>query len=730
MIKVTNDFLFLNTKKTSLVLEIKPFIFEDVKDTSKKFVTQRYYGNKINQPFDSREPLLQIFGSNLDFNRDYLISSSFGDCNNLEPSLIISNDNTYTHRFFFKEAKIIQGAKEINGPHVRNVNETLEIIEIDDISNIELHTYYSLCSDSDIITVKKEIINNSNSIINVNRLFSLMCPIEGRNIEITTLDGEWLDERNVHRTTLNSGVFINQSILGSSSHKHNPYVEVKNNDSGMIFAFNLIFSGNHKTVIEVDPITHTNVMIGLNDFAFKYSLKEKESFITPEAIMCVGDKNENITHEMHRFINNHIINPSFQYKPRPILFNSWEGFAMNINEKNLIEVAKIAKELGIELFVIDDGWFNHRDDDCAGLGDWFTDKRKFPHGLGNFANQIRNIGLSFGIWVEPEMVSINSSLYKNNPHFAQQIPNVTPLQRRHQLLIDMTNIEVRDYLEKSLDKIFEETKPEYVKWDYNRTMSDIYVYGNVAIGEYTYRYIYGLYDLLEKLTTKNPQILFESCASGGGRYDLGMLYYMPQTWGSDNTNTYHRSFISNGTLRAYPQSTYGVHVTKDDSVEKFTSSLEDRFNLNCIGAFGYEFDLKKCVEDDMDIIKKQIEFFKKYRDLIQFGDYYLSDDNFIDNHYFSFSIVSFDKTKAIYVAAELDNNVKERNWKIKGLDNDALYKISMRKQDNAYDIKERIMTGYDLLNRGIDLPLFNKEKDKNKYPNGTSSRMFILERIK
>ena len=730
MIRLEKDFIYLETLNTLLVFEIKPFIYDDPHFNSedKKLITQRYYGPKKDlRGLKASDNKMNNPGSNRDYNNDNLIYSYFGDGNNNETSLLILNsDNSYTNRFYFKEVKIIKGGVEIKGPHTRNVKETLDIVEVDVTSKLELHHYYSLCDDNDVISVKTEIRNNSDKDCCVDRIYSLETPVSSRNVKVYTYDGAWLEERYRHEVTLNSGVFVNASFCGSSSHKHNPFINVIDLDSNLYYGFNLIYSGNHKEMVEVNPTEHASVRVGINDFAFEYLLKANESFITPEAIMVVASSIDEVRRNMHEFVNSHIISPQFQYKNRPILFNSWEGSEFKINEESLYEMALIAKEIGIELFVIDDGWFKNRYDDYRALGDWTVDKNKFKNGLKPFAEKIKNLGLQFGIWVEPEMISRDSDLYRSHPEYALISKNRLPIERRHQLVIDMANPDVIDYLYESLSKVFIEADVDYVKWDYNRFISDIYSSTNIRAGEYFHRFIMGTYELLDRLTKRFPNVLFEGCASGGGRYDLGVSYYFPQTWGSDNSATYCRTYISCGTFEGYPQSTFGAHISRDGNGFTRTSSIEDRFNLNCVGGFGYEFDLRTFDKETLEIFKKQNEYFKKHQSLIQFGELSIIDNIFDDDRYYSFIINKGDE--AILYICEINSNVPLKKWKCKYLDPNNEYEICFREQSNTQTIPSFTMSGKELMEEGIDIgSLSKKQKVDNEYQ-GIYSRLAYIHK--
>ena len=733
MIKISLPFIVLETNNYQLIFEIKPFDdFRSSFHQGKSYIIQRHYGKKIDiSSLEASKPQINPGGSNEDYIIDYRISSSVGDGNNSEPSIILDTiQETYTSRFFYKDAKIVSGGVPSDGPHSRNVKESLIIIEEDEVEHIEIQHIYSLFDDSDVIAVKTKLINHGDD-LSINRLSSLELPINSRNLDVYSFDGRWLYERNRHITNVQSGTYIVDSKIGSSSHKHNPFIEIFDKENNNFYGLNLIYSGNHQEIIEVDPSYHSHVLVGINDFCFAYEVKHNESFVTPEAIMVVASDLDEITHQMHQFVLNHIINPRFKNALRPVIFNNWEGTGMNINEESLLEMAKIASKVGVEQFVMDDGWFKNRKNDLQGLGDWSIDSNKFPSGLDKFAQKIRDYGLKFGIWVEPEMISIDSDLYRAHPKYASQIPNREPIERRHQLMIDMTNKDVVDYLFDSISKVIDIARPDYIKWDYNRFMTDNYSSSNVKKGEYMHRFILGTYSLMDKLTNKYPNILFESCSSGGGRYDLGMLYYMPQTWGSDDTNTYWRSFITCGTLAGYPQSSFGAHVSRDGNPHPLiggTSSLEDRFNLHSLGAFGYEFDFRKYSEKELDIIAKQINYYKKHRELLQYGNYYVIDNCFDDNRYFSYIVVSKDKKEAMMMISELKPNMPSKKWKAKGLNKSSKYHLVMREQYNLTnsDLLDTYITGKEFMENGLDVGSLYSTTDKESFK-GVFSRLIYLK---
>ncbi|MEG2015180.1 MAG: alpha-galactosidase, partial [Clostridia bacterium] len=471
------------------------------------------------------------------------------------------------------------------------------------------------------------------------------------------------------------------------------YVVIKKTDCslnyGDAYGLNLVYSGNHMELAEVSFTGKTRILNGINPHGFKWTLDVGETFYTPEATLCFSALGTNgLTQNYHYFVNNHIVRGEWQNKPRPILANNWEATSFNFTEKKILDIAKASKALGIELFVLDDGWFGKRTDDTKGLGDWEVNKSRLPHGIDGLANKINSMGMSFGLWVEPEMVNSNSDLYRAHPDWAVVHPDYKPCLGRNQLLLDLTNTDVQNYIIDSMTKVFSYGNISYIKWDYNRNMSDYYsaTLGDRQ-GEFFHRYMLGFYRVVNTLVTRFPKILFESCASGGNRVDLGLLCYMPQFWASDNTDAHDRVLIQEGTLTCYPQSTIGSHVSASPNMQTLRNSfIENRFNTASIGLLGYELDLTELNKVDSNAVSEQIKFYKKYRDTLQYGTYYRIKSIFADNHG-SYIIVNKDKSQAV---AFLFNNVAETVppadiLRTVGLDNEAMYRFETREQ--VFNIK-------------------------------------------
>lgn len=744
MINVKLPYVKVDTNNTTLLFKVETCKSANYYSVNPyTHVATLYYGERISD-FDNydvfgKNPMLidRVGGAMDDFIQVRTAYSTPGMGMNKESSLIVENvDGTCVNRFEFVSAEVKKGGIEFDDmPYSRNGSETLILSMSDEHAGLTLKQYYTVFDDSDVIAVCQELINNNKNSVCIKKISSLQCDLPDTEWTVSTFDGAWGSERFRHKTKISAGVFSIDSKIGASSSGHNPFFTLEgSNLNNNKYAFNFIYSGNHKEQVDISYYGTTRVLVGINDYLFNYELKGGESFITPQAIMVTDTCSDVLTGEMHKFVLNHIINPDFKNYERPVLYNHWEGTGIKFNEELLLELADIAKDVGVELFVMDDGWFGERYDDTTSLGDWYVNKNKFPNGLKGLSDGIKQRGMKFGIWVEPEMISKNSNIYRSHPEYAVEIPNRNPIERRCQLMIDMSNPDVIEYLYNSLTAVFDECKPDYVKWDYNRQIHDTYSHNDFKWGEWYHKMILGSYKLIGRLVKRYPNVLFESCSSGGCRYDLGMFFYMPQTWGSDDTNTVMRTYIQCGTLQAYPQSTFGAHVTKDHcGMASGVSSIEDRFNLNSVGAFGYEFDFRQFNETEIEMMKKQVAYYKEHRKLMQFGKYICLDNVFDNGKNYSYMIVAEDKSEAMltvvekeYIACKLP-----KLYRLKGLDANAVYSLSQRPQSNVEKENEvnLIAKGDALMKYGIDLDFPANTTDLGEY-GSLRSRMYYIKRIK
>ena len=546
---------------------------------------------------------------------------------NREASFIADAGNGRTAMdLLYKGYRIYRGKASSFPASIESVDgcETLEIELADSILGISVFLSYSVFPSSDVIVRSAAIRNGTSGKLSIKEAASLQLDIPRDDWTLYSYDGAWARERYEHKRRLEPGITIIDSKLGTSGNEHNPLIYLQNG-KGEAYGFNLVYSGNHRELIEISPFGTLRVITGINPYCFEWILESGESFVTPEAIMTYSpDGVDEASALFHSFINRFVIPPFWRFRTRPVLLNSWEGCYFDFDEKRLLELAESGKELGVELFVLDDGWFGNRTDDTKGLGDWYCNRERFPDGLDAFAERIHALGLQFGIWMEPEMVNMDSDLYRAHPDWIISHPKRRPLPCRHQFILDLSREDVREYIHDSVALILNETRAGYIKWDMNRAVSDLYSFSdeNHPIGELLHRYIFGLYDILGRLKKEFPDVLFEGCASGGNRYDLAMLMFMPQTWASDNTDLYDRVSIQEGTLSGYPLSTMGAHVSASPGHQSLrVSRIDSRFNIAAFGVLGYELDVTRLSEEEKNAIKDQIAFYKKYRKVFQYGEF-------------------------------------------------------------------------------------------------------------
>jgi len=550
-----------------------------------------------------------------------------------QPMLAISYENgKRTLDFAYKGYEVFQGKPmmEDGGAQAYGSEDncsTLRVDLVDKVLSIDVSLYYTTFDACDVILRKTVITNNTDDPIALRAVASLQLDLFDEKWNFTSFDGAWARERSKNTRPLCDGTLINESRNGVSSADHNPLVFLSRPDAdeyhGEVIGCNLLYSGNHRESVEVNPYGKTRLITGINPDLFSWKLDKGATFTSPEAILTFSASGFNkASSNFHTFVNNHIIRGIWKYRERPVLINSWEASYFNFTEEKLLTLAKQASALGIELFVLDDGWFGSRDDDTTSLGDWYTNPHKLPSGLPAFSQRIHNLGMMFGLWVEPEMINMQSQLYLSHPDWTISIKGRTPSVGRHQYILDITRKEVQDYLFKTISEVFIQSDVNYVKWDMNRVFSDIDSANPEIkdIGEYPHRYVLALYSLLERFTTAFPKVLFEGCASGGNRFDLGMLCYFKQLWTSDNTDAYCRQAIQEGTSYGYPLSSMGCHVSICPNHQTLrNTSLETRFNVACFGDLGYELDITTLSREQKQVIANQITFFRQFRSTLQFG---------------------------------------------------------------------------------------------------------------
>ncbi|MNJ42105.1 Alpha-galactosidase [compost metagenome] len=504
------------------------------------------------------------------------------------------------------------------------------------------------------------------------------------DMDMVYLTGSWSREANITRRPVDKGATVIESRRGMSSHQFNPFAALAkagaDERQGEVFGFSLVYSGNFEARAEMDHFNSIRFSMGVNSFDFGYVLDQSEQFETPEVVMVYSDQGlGEMSRIYHRLYRTRLCRGQYRDTERPILVNNWEATYFNFTTEKLVDIAKEASKLGIELFVLDDGWFGHRDADNSSLGDWTPDRRKLPGGLNDLASQIQDLGLQFGLWVEPEMISPDSDLYRKHPDWCLHVPGRRRTEARWQLVLDYSRKEVRDYIYDSLHAIFSTVPITYVKWDMNRALTEI---GSADCpphrqAEIAHRYVLGLYDVLERITTAFPHILFESCSSGGGRFDPGMLYYMPQTWTSDDTDGVERLKIQYGTSLVYPISAIGAHVSAvpNHQVGRLTP-FSFRGDVAMSGNFGYELDLTKLTDEEKEAVKVQVANYKEMHQLVQQGDLYRLKSPFEGNET-AWMFVSEDKTEAVvfYFRVLAEPFPRRRRVYLDGLNPELNYKL-------------------------------------------------------
>ena len=544
------------------------------------------------------------------------------------PIELIMPDGTYVSDFVYHSHEISDKAySSASLPTAYGKAQTLTVTLADKkYVNLLLKLSYTVFEDSDVIVRNAVIVNNCSGSVTINKLMSFSLDLPSTYFDIVTLNGSWIKEAHESRVPVSEGIYVNSSTVGASSNRHNPAFMLigkrADEQHGRVYGFNLIYSGNHYSAIEASPSGTTRVMSGINPHCFKWVLSPRESFEAPQAIMTYSSQGINrMAQNMHSFVNNNIVRGSYKGKERPVVINNWEAMMFKFNRQKIISLADKAKKLGIEMLVLDDGWFGERNDDRAGLGDWVVNTKKLPGGLKSLADAINKRGMKFGLWFEPECVNQDSDLYRAHPDWAISVPSRTPSLGRNQMVLDLTRKEVRDYIVDSVHAVLSSANIEYVKWDYNRHISDMYSQSLENQGEFYHKYILGLYEVLDRVFHKlHPRILFESCSSGGNRFDLGMLCYSPQIWTSDDTDPIERLDIQGGIFNFYPLSTVSAHVSMSPHAQTLRATpLSTRFNVACFGALGYELDFNDLTPDELKQIKAQVEFYKAHRRTFQYG---------------------------------------------------------------------------------------------------------------
>lgn len=598
------------------------------------------------------------------------------------------NGSTITN-FTYVSHKIYAGKPKLSGlpaTYTEDDSEadTLEVLLCDKLLNVEMTLLYTIFQNENAIARSVRFKNNSEEKYQLTRAMSMSIDLPDDEYEWVQFSGAWGRERYVKDRKLQMGIQSVGSTRGASGHFHNPFVILKRPNAdefqGEAIGFSLVYSGNFLAQAEVDTYHVTRMMMGIHPMGFSWRLGTGDTFQTPEAVMVYSCEGMNgMSQTFHRLYRTRLARGYWRDKERPVLVNNWEATYFDFDEDKLIEIAKTAKEDGIELFVLDDGWFSTRCGETSGLGDWWANTDRLPNGIKGLSERIEELGMKFGLWFELEMVNKDSELYRSHPDWILQTPNRSASHGRKQYVLDFARKEVVDYIFEMVAKILRESKISYIKWDMNRNITECYsvAYGADQQGEIFHRYILGVYDLYERLTSEFPEILFESCASGGGRFDPGMLYYAPQAWCSDDSDAVERLKIQYGTSYAYPISSVGAHVSiaPNHQVARNTP-MKMRGDVAYFGAFGYELDLSRLSQEERALVKEQVAFVKKYRKLLHTGNYYRLKSPF-EGNITAWAVVSEDKKQAIvgYYKVLNDVNSEYRRLYLQGLDENLCYEV-------------------------------------------------------
>lgn len=556
--------------------------------------------------------------------------------------------------------------------------QTLVLTCKDSILDLEVELLYSVFEKEDIITRSVRVINHSADPIYLTKVYSACVDMDDRDYEWLTLHGSWARERQIERKKLGYGKQSVGSVRGESSHQEHPFIAWMDPDTtqtqGDVYAMHFVYSGNFQAQIEKSQFESIRVTMGINAEDFCWKLKQGECFTAPEVVLTFSSEGMgNMTRNLHDFYRDHMIRSKYTHMKRPILINNWEATYFDFNTEKLLSIAKRASELGIEMLVMDDGWFGHRNDDATSLGDWFVNEEKITGGLKYLVDEVNKLGLKFGIWMEPEMISPDSKLYEQHPDWAIAVPGRTATLSRNQYVLDLSRKEVRDYVFDMISNILHSANIEYVKWDMNRQLSDMgsYELSSDRQGELYHRYVLGVYELQERLITEFPDLLLENCSGGGARFDPGMLYYSPQIWCSDDTDAVERLKIQEGTALMYPLSAMGAHISvcPNHTVGRNTP-FETRGNVALAGTFGYELDITKIPQEDQEMIPQQVQMYHKYNDLVREGDYYRI-ASYRENHEFDcYLVAAKDKKEALVTFVQVIGrpNYHSRCIRLQGLD--------------------------------------------------------------
>lgn len=580
---------------------------------------------------------------------------------------------------------------------------TLKIFLRDSLLGMKVTLLYSVFKDSDAVTRSVLVENEGEEPFYLEKVLSACLDMDDRGFEVMGLFGSWARERHIQRMPLGYGRQNISSFKGESSHQEHPFMALitpeTTQETGEVYAMNFVYSGNFIAQAEKNQFDSVRMVMGIHPEGFAWKLGAGEKFTAPEVVMTYSSEGlGKMTRTFHDLYRTHLIRSRYLHEKRPILINNWEATYFDFDEKKLLEIAEDASELGIEMLVMDDGWFGRRSFDDSSLGDWFVNEEKIKGGLNKLVENVKKLGMKFGIWIEPEMISPESELYRKHPDWAIQIPGRDITQSRAQYVLDFSRNEVVDGVYEMIAEVLRSADISYVKWDMNRQLTTLGSYALPADrqGELAHRYMLGVYRMQERLITEFPHILLENCSGGGARFDAGMLYYSPQIWCSDDTDAIERLAIQEGTALVYPVSAMGAHVSvcPNHTVGR-TTPFETRGDVALLGTFGYELDITKLTAEEKELVKDQVKKYHKYNDLIREGDYYRLASAAENGYYDSWMVVEKDKSRALlfYVQVLARANVKSRYLRLAGLD-----------PEKEYLVEAKRYAGRTLMHAGVRIP--------------------------
>lgn len=688
------------------------------------YIGHSYYGSKIgkddlsyltrNKEYGfSDSKIFREKGSFMDFFPQELPTDGLGDFR--EAALAVCDSEGHNGiELKYKNHKISGGTKPLTDLPAVFGNEkdssVLELTATDDVLNAEITIIYTVFEKLDAIIRSVRIKNNGTKPLYIKKALSFALDMDDDNFDMISLHGSWARERHIDRHPIHMGKQGVCSNRGETSHQEHPFIALLDHnasyDTGRVYGMNFIYSGNFIADVQKNQFNNLRIVMGINPENFCWKLNPKESFDTPQAVLVYSDSGLNgMSHTFHDLYREHLIRSPYKKTPRPVLINNWEATYFNFDTDKLIDIAREASKDGIEMLVMDDGWFGHRSFDDSSLGDWTVNENKIKGGLKHLVDEVNKLGMKFGIWFEPEMISPDSDLYRAHPDWAIQIPGREPGLSRQQLVLDITRKEVEDYTYESVAKILRSANIEYVKWDMNRQLTDI---GSAALpadqtGEFYHRYVLALYRLQERLISEFPKLLLENCSGGGARFDPGMLFYSPQIWCSDDTDAIERLSIQEGTSLVYPLSTMGAHVSvcPNHACGRVTP-FKTRGYVALSGTFGYELDITKLPPEERAMIPGQITLYKKFGDLVRNGDYNRIASYSENNEYDCWASIAKDKSKALVTFIQVLNhpNYKTRFIKISGLKAEAKYKVTWPDEDQS-KFQSMEVTGLTIAKAGI-----------------------------